>query len=291
MTRRSFKRVWQVDLSDDMKNIMLKTDGYDPAVVAGIKTFLPTPRFWIKSEEAWKLPLLWRTCEKLRELANVNGCELEIGMALRTWALAEKARIASIPDPERLELTGNEKWSGVLERDYPRIWKATENRPFQRVGIQYVATSRAALIADQPGAGKTLQTIGGIVEAGVTGPILIVAAPKSAAVITWPAELAKWAPNDHVVTISSKSNAAQRASIVNDVVKSFESSPKRVWVITSPDYIRMRAETDQYGNYTKPKQLKPVAHACAELHDVTWGAIVADESHKTLACNTLNRKK
>ena len=280
-----------VELSDDFKSIICEFP-FDYVVKEAVKLFVPASR-WLPVRKAWKLPLVWSSCEGLRAAATSSGATLDIGPQLRVWALAEKARQASIPDQQLMELSKDgHDWSGVLEREYPRIWEASGKRAFQRVGIKYIATARAALMADEPGVGKTIQTIGGIIESGVTGPILIVAAPKSAAVITWPAELRKWAPQDTVITISGKDKADDRAEKARQAQQFEQAFPgQRLWVITSPDYIRMRAETNQYGNYVQPKKIKPVAHAVPELHDITWSAIVADESHKTLACHTLNRKK
>lgn len=72
-------------------------------------------------------------------------------------------------------------------------------------------------------------------------------------------------------------------------------SGSRCWIITSPNYVRVKAEVDDYGNYKygpdRRKVLKPVGEAVLELFDVSWSAIIVDESHQTLAGATGDKKK
>lgn len=283
-----------VDLSPRGNSIYIRMPGFDPRLNDNIKAFLPKPTIWLPSQEAWKTPLLWESCTGIRKVANMSGYKIKIGRELRVWAIAEKVRLASIPDPNNKEIQDSE-FTGILESDFPVMWKALEERPFQKVGVRYVATTRAALIADQPGLGKTLQTIAGIVEAGVTGPVLIVAAPKSAATLTWPDELARWVPGEPVVSLGADQKFPDRIMTV-ERIKLIQDFPEqeRVWVVTSPEYVRMKAEIDKYGNYVKKKGRKvlvPGAYALTGLFDISWSAVVADESHKTLAVATQNRKR
>ena len=45
-----------------------------------------------------------------------------------------------------------------------------KRRTYQRVGSRFIADNTSALIADDPGLGKTLIALGGILESGVPGP-------------------------------------------------------------------------------------------------------------------------
>lgn len=273
---------------------------WDQAVVSNIKNMMPKPTTYLKVKGVWKAPLLWESCVAIRQVAQASNHELKIGPLLKVWATAEKVRLASIPDPNSYDMDMRE-FTGILEADYPEMWAALCSRPFQKVGVRYIATTRAALVADHPGLGKTLQTIAGVVEAGVTGPVLVVAAPKTAATLTWPAELARWVPGEPIIQINGDYKPADREEAVhrikNYAMQFCNDQPgdgRRVWVVTTPEYIRMKAETDKYGNYVKKsgkKVLLPGAYAQTGLFDIAWSAIIADESHKTLAVGTLNRKK
>jgi hypothetical protein len=158
-----------VELSDDFKSIICEFP-FDYAVKEAVKLFVPASR-WLPARKAWKLPLVWSSCEGLRAAATSSGATLDIGPQLRVWALAEKARQASIPDQQLMELSKDgHDWSGVLEREYPRIWEASGKRAFQRVGIKYIATARAALMADEPGVGKTA-VVEGLAQRIVKGDV------------------------------------------------------------------------------------------------------------------------
>jgi SNF2 family DNA or RNA helicase len=151
------------------------------------------------------------------------------------------------------------------------------------------------LIADQPGLGKTVQSIAAIIESGITGTILVVA-PKAAAKLTWPQELARWVPNDLVYVLGAHIPKNERDDWVYSAASYTvdNSENERVWLITSPNYVRVRAETDNYGNYLYDKGQKvltPVQEAVGELFKWKWSAIIVDESHQTLAGGTGNKKK
>ena len=65
-------------------------------------------------------------------------------------------------------------------------------------------------------------------------------------------------------------------------------------VITSPNYVRIKAETDAFGNYVKKdgqKQIKMVQEGIASFFNIEWSAIIIDESHKTIAGGSGNKKK
>lgn len=65
-------------------------------------------------------------------------------------------------------------------------------------------------------------------------------------------------------------------------------------MITNVEYLRVKAEVDQYGNYLYVKGqkiLKPVGVALLEFFEKPWSGVVVDESHRTLAGNSGNRKK
>ena len=67
-----------------------------------------------------------------------------------------------------------------------QIEDALNSRPFQKKGVEFCIKNKKAIIADQPGLGKTIQAIAAVQQAGITGTILVIA-PKTAAYVTWPA--------------------------------------------------------------------------------------------------------
>ena len=286
------KRLWAIGLDEDC--IWIMTDRYDPDANAALKANLPGPPRWNREKGRWQFPVHWDTCTGARKIANKFDADLRMTKALIEWATAEKAHQASIPDVQGMNLVDLPR----VREQAPAIWSIMSNgipelgyppRPYQTVGAAFAARNRVCLIADQPGLGKTIQTIAAIVEADVKGPILVVA-PKAAVELTWPQELKRWLPDDEFEVIDAKTKPAARSLIA----KQAASFQKRHWILTSPNYIRIRAEVDEYNHYVKVngrKVIKPVGVGVLELFDVDWAAIVVDESHQTLAGATGNLKK
>lgn len=287
-------RQWLMGLTDEYQalKIWVKLDGYDPGLNKELKARLPGPAIFNGQYKYWVFPASWDTCTKAREVATRFDAEIKISPSLNEWALKEKARQETIPDVQSMELVDLPR----IREQYTGIWKAITERPFQSVGAAFAARNRSCLIADQPGLGKTIQSIAAIVEADITGPILVVA-PKSAAQLTWPQELEKWVPWERVIEIGSHMSASEREDTMHTVAEfqnGAQMRKERLWILTSPHYVRIKAELDQYGNYVKKngqKQIKLVGEAIASFFDIEWAAIIIDESHKMIAGGSGDKKK
>jgi SNF2 family DNA or RNA helicase len=280
-------RTWYMGLLED--GIYIDLNGYDPALNKELKAALPGPARWNKPAKWWEFPLHWDTCVNTRKMAKKYDAKIVINPPLREWALNEKARQEAIPDVQSVDLVD----LANVRSNYPAIWNAISGRPFQTVGAAFAARNRNCLIADQPGLGKTVQSIAAIIESGCTGPILVVA-PKAAAKLTWPEELARWLPNDMVFVLGAHLTPSQRASHLKAQIETANHGGERCWIITSPNYVRIKAEMDDYGKYKKvngQKVINPVGEAVMEIFDITWSAVIVDESHQTLAGASGDKKK
>lgn len=179
------------------------------------------------------------------------------------------------------------------------ISKAFAERPFQKRGALFAMKNKNVLIGDQPGLGKTLQSIAAVVGLKLNGSILVVA-PKTAVYVTWPAELKRWledfAPEDNYTIIGGKQTKLERLRSVRNVVEwDIEyGETNRQWIIVSPNYLRFDIKTDMYGNFVYEKGEKiinPVREAIKPLLYIDWSAIIIDESHQILAGSTGDIKK
>lgn len=180
------------------------------------------------------------------------------------------------------------------------LGNALAHRHFQREGVDFAVKQREVLIADEPGLGKTLQAIAALIEADVTGSILVVA-PKTAAYVTWPHELATWipevAPYDEWVIIGGKMTKLGRVRAVRRVLR-WDLGKGRIgprqWVVVSPNYLRLKAKTDWRGRFVYDengdKIIKPIREAFPALLAIDWAAIIVDECHQTLSGATGNVK-
>lgn len=244
---------------------------------------------WNPTKKVWVYPLDWQTCLDIRKYIIDPLCEeMELGPEMEKWAKAEKKRQGAIPEVSQMSVAELPR----LKKNNPKLWEAVQSRPFQTVGIAFAAARRTLLLADDPGLGKTIQTIGSFEEAGVCGPILVIA-PKTALHVTWPAEICRWTERDEYIIIGSDLKPAERAASLESVFEDCEADPTlRVWVMMTSHYVRMSCETDQYGNYVyDEKGIKNANYELPEVFAKPWAGVVIDESHRFIAGSTGNKKK
>ena len=174
--------------------------------------------------------------------------------------------------------------SDLLWEEAPDTAKAL--RPYQRAGVQFMLDSPSTLLADEPGAGKTLSSIATMISAGVTGDILVLA-PAAAIQVTWPAEVARWSPHDEIITVTGP-RAKREAALAR--LRFLPKEGKRRWVLCNIEMAKVK--------YHKPFELDGKAYkgryeyAYPELFFLDysgkmknarkWEAIIVDESHRAL---------
>lgn len=171
----------------------------------------------------------------------------------------------------------------LLMEEVPETAQAL--RPYQRAGVKFISEREGALIADQPGLGKSLQTISALIAAGVEGDILLLA-PSSATQITWPAEVERWAPNDEVIPVIG--SRKKREAALKCLKK--KSKHKRRWILCNIEMAKVKyhkprvVEGKSYKSwyeYVYP-ELFFVDYETKRTHPRLWSAIVIDESHRAL---------
>jgi SNF2 family DNA or RNA helicase len=242
-------------------------------------------RLWNRLDKCWSYPLEFEKALQLRQVANDMGIEILMSENVKLWGREEKKKRAIEASVEDIKAEHN---LDLIEDRYPLLWSAMSSRPFQAEGVDFMSKRPGSLLADDPGLGKTLQTLATFVAMDVKGPILIIA-NKSAAEITWPNEIRKWLPGERVLSFGSAIRKDQRGKMID---RMFEHKDERVWVVMNPHWVRAKAEIDEYGKFVRTdKGQKIVSANVPELFSHVWSGIVADESHETLACSTGNAKK
>lgn len=250
----------------------------------------------------WTVPL---SLESLKLLRQKFGKRLKLETELSRWAqgIVESRRyMAGVAASDDAELDH-------LARAAPKLARAMRKRTYQRVGVRFVADSSAALIADDPGLGKTLIAMGGILEAEIPGPYLVVA-PKTAADTVWRREIMRWLPMAHraIILPQVRDQREYRIRITRYTAET--------WLIVHPEILlvqswwqcqervkRKRPKSGMShfevcgrktiegnsqqrmldcGHARDRKTKKVVAPNYPKLFEIQWGAIIVDESHECL---------
>jgi len=223
--------------------ITVETEYRDKDLIRGI----PGSKF-DGASRMWSVPLTWAHCLQLR---GVFGERLELGPELEAWGYRElNERVAP----------------AMLARDYamdPESDMPGDQRlyGYQRAGVSFLRLAGSAILGDEMGTGKTVQTIMTLEDADAY-PALVVT-PKSVKG-SWAREYERWAPHRKVIVVTG--NAPQRRKLL--------AEPADVYIIHW-EALRLHSRIAGYGNIRlEDKDKEP-----GELNR-PWAAVVADEAHR-----------
>lgn len=224
---------------------------------------------WSPKDKVWRYPLDFSTCKDLRR---VFGSDLMVGSELAAWAREAKAHHEHISSLA----TQTEASLPMVESEAPFLASALASRTYQQVGARFLHQAGSALLADQPGLGKTAQTLAAIVEAEIEGPIIVVA-PSVAVSVTWPQEIGKWLPNDKMWTATG--SRAQRQAIIDDLnnARNGEGQHSRLWLLCNTEMMMSSMGATAKIRYPGPSDRH---YAWPDLFKIDWASIVLDESHR-----------
>lgn len=220
---------------------------------------------WSTTEKVWTVPLGWTTCLALR---STFKDDLAIGPRLSEWAANEVA----------MRITP----ANAL-RDVDGVDGEDKLFPHQRAGVQFLTTARRALLADEPGLGKTAQAIRALAELHAAGvPVLpaLIVCPNTVKK-NWKREFAMWWPDVNVEVI--KGSAGQRR-------KTFEQGAD-VYVMNW-ESLRGHSRLAPYGSVALARCEACGGHDSSvsenrcevhprELNAINFNAVIADEIHRS----------
>lgn len=220
---------------------------------------------WNQTEQVWRVPLSWSSCLALR---STFRDDLTIGPDLTEWAANEvNTRISPTMALRELETADGDE----------------DLFPHQRAGVAFLATAKRALLADEPGLGKTAQAIRALKKLQENGeevfPALIVC--PNTLKKNWAREFKTWWPE--VTTQVIKGTSAQRK-------KQFESNAD-VYIINW-ESLRTHSRLAPYGSVALTRCSLCGGHdegisenRCEvhlrELNNIDFKAVVADEIHRS----------
>lgn len=214
----------------------------------------------------WKIPVSWTGCLALR---STFKSELQIGPRLAEWAKNEKAN--------RIDPSNALREIEVQEDGDQDLF------PHQRAGVEFLAKSRRALLADEPGLGKTAQAIRALKKLADSGekvfPVLVVC--PNTLKKNWEREFDKWWPGVNVSVING--SAAQRKKALEDeaqvYVINWESLRTHSRLSGYGSIALARCE-DCGGHDSRITQARCEVHA-RELNLIDFKAVIADEIHRS----------
>lgn len=220
---------------------------------------------WSAQDQLWRVPLSWTTCLALR---STFRDALVIQDGLRDWANKElESRITPSLNLRELETFDGDE----------------ELFPHQRAGVEFLSTARRALLADEPGLGKTAQAIRALKRLHDKGenvfPVLIVC--PNTLKKNWAREFKLWWPE--ITTQVIKGTSAKRK-------KQFESDAQ-VFIINW-ESLRSHSRLAGYGSIALARCVecgglneKVSTNKCEvhkrELNNIDFKAVIADEIHRS----------
>lgn len=263
-------------------NKMRVTFDFDPTIVAVVKE-IPGRKFVPKDKggPCWELPLDLATGRVLRQKFGDN---LVLKPSLVEWgqqqvqrenelaglATATGAKLQRLPDV----LPGLWRAMHVGPRgrglDVPTLDKLIENNPdgsYQSADVAYLANASNPLNGNQPGLGKTLETIGAVFESNMDDGPHLVLAPLTSLESVWKAELEQWQP--HPVWLATGSTGQR-----HDIIWDFLSSEGPGWLICNHHMAQMNREKNDHDGSVKYTPKFP------QLYEIEWNTVILDEVHK-----------
>jgi len=205
----------------------------------------------------WTFPLDLPTC---RALGKAFAGQIEVAPELRAWTDHEVAKVRALTDIAHLADVGTQQLAGRA----PRIAEAL--LPYQRVAAAWGSHAGSFLLADQPGLGKTIETLAIIAESHVEGSILV-AAPSVAIDSVWRREIAQWLGSTALVFTATGTREQRQQTLQVALSAVRRKTAPYVFVVVNLEMLRLTREED----FEYP-----------ELFSVPWTAEVVDESHRGL---------
>jgi SNF2 family DNA or RNA helicase len=221
---------------------------------------------WNAKDQVWRLPLSWASCLALRA---VFKAELNIGPRLTEWASNELAsRVAPANALRDLDEYVDETNEDLF--------------PHQRAGVAFLSTARRALLADEPGLGKTAQTIRTLRTMSRTEQVFpaLIACPNTLKK-NWKREFGMWWPEARVQVIGGSAGQRRKQFETDaDVYVINWESLRSHSKLASYGSIALARCTDCGGHDESVTQNRCEVHK-RELNEIDFKAVVADEIHRS----------
>jgi SNF2 family DNA or RNA helicase len=221
---------------------------------------------WDTKASVWRIPLSWAGCLALRSTFRDS---LVIGESLAAWAATEK-------------LTRIDPSNALRDVDISEVGDQ-DLFPHQRAGVEFLATAKRALLADEPGLGKTAQAIRALKKMHDNGeqvfPALVIC--PNTLKKNWEREFDRWWPGVNVTVING-SATKRRAQFdqQSDVIVINWESLRTHSRLSSYGSIALARCIDCKGHDSRITPARCEVHT-RELNEIDFKAVIADEIHRS----------
>jgi SNF2 family DNA or RNA helicase len=221
---------------------------------------------WDTKASVWRIPLSWAGCLALRSTFRDS---LVIGEGLAAWAATEK-------------LTRIDPSNALRDVDISEVGDQ-DLFPHQRAGVEFLATAKRALLADEPGLGKTAQAIRALKKMHDNGeqvfPALVIC--PNTLKKNWEREFDRWWPGVNVTVING-SATKRRAQFdqQSDVIVINWESLRTHSRLSSYGSIALARCIDCKGHDSRITPARCEVHT-RELNEIDFKAVIADEIHRS----------
>lgn len=228
---------------------------------------------WDRDDKVWTLPLSWSSCVMLR---GVFKERLVLGPQLKLWGMQERVdRVDTV-------MAIREK-SDSPATSSPFAW--TEKLyGFQRAGVAFLLASGSALLGDEMGTGKTIQTLSTLraLQHEQEGLPALIVCPNSMKAV-WAREAATWLPE--AVPYVVQGTATKRRKTLTAA-----GADPNALVIINFESVRAHSRTSGFGSIRlarcgdcggtgETKESACEVHV-RELNAIGFKVVVVDEAHR-----------
>lgn len=290
MTNATHPVVAELNSDGDRINVTFDYAPQRVKLAKGVSGYKFVPRE--KGGPRWTYPLDIVTGRRLRE---AFGDELGLGPKLRAWGnreVTKATKLATLSDNDDADLTSENLKKLVDGTEHYGGDNGFKLRPYQKADIKFMTEGKSVIVANQPRTGKTITTVGAILESGFEWGWHLVFAPVASLQTIWEDQIKgtyQMAGLDEPVVLTGATPAERVEAIAE--AKRMADAGEAFYLVLNPYHARLKRVMQLDGkDVTKAefKELKPFDQdritfeerlVSPELGEISWDSITIDEYH------------
>lgn len=282
---------------------------YSRSYTQWMKT-IPGARFNNRNEDDphWRVPLDLESCHELRDRF---GPALTLHPSIKDWARSktgvfqelqqlsssDSAELINLPHllPELFEAIHlGPKGRDMTLSERKKALKMPSS--YQAADVKFMAISSSPGNCNQPGLGKTVETIGAVYEGLTHEGAKLVVAPLTSLETVWKDQLEMWQDQRVIVAPPDKQGRIDCIALAQSLAK----DDRDFWLVVNPGMVQYRNDFERCSFHSDGRRKRPkvddmkkcdscinvLSSTFPELMDINWRVVVLDEFHKMGLNNT-----